>query len=104
MKKSKHRPPRKQRRPSAFRFRLYVAGDAPNSIKARSNLDQICKEYLQDRYQIELIDVLQNPERALEDGILVTPTLVKVGPGPSSTMIGNLSETPRVLSALGVNA
>lgn len=85
-------------------MRLYVAGAAPNSIKAITNLRAICRRYLKDCYKLEIVDVCEHPRRALDDGVLVTPSLAKVSPAPISNVIGNLSDTRSVLAALGVPA
>ena len=85
-----------------YLFRLYVAGDAPNSARARSNLQAICDEHLASCYDLELVDILQDPRRALEDNILVTPTLVKLLPLPEVKLVGNLNEKAQVLLALGI--
>ena len=88
-----------------FKFRLYVAGDAPNSTQAVANLTAFCKAYLSERHAIEVINVFKNPKRALADGILMTPTLVKLAPAPSpKKIIGNLSQSLPVLLALGIDA
>jgi circadian clock protein KaiB len=83
---------------------LYVAGKAPNSIKAIANLEAICKRHLQTGYKLEVIDVCEHPLRALADGVLVTPSLTKRSPSPTSIVIGNLSDTGSVLAALGLGA
>jgi len=99
---------RKQRRaakPAAttmFVLRLYVANSAPNSIQAVANLEAICREHLKDAFRLEIIDVLEYPQRALDDGILVTPSLAKLAPSPVSRVIGNLSDKGSVLRALGI--
>lgn len=85
-------------------MRLYIAGGAPNSVKAIANLQAICEQHLKDSYRLELIDVCEYPQRALADGILVTPSLTKVSPGRTANVIGNLSDTGSVLAALGVRA
>jgi circadian clock protein KaiB len=87
-------------RPAKFKFRLYVAGDAPNSALAVGNLAALCKAHLAGRYEIEVVDVFRDPKRALADGILMTPTLVKLGPSPIRTIVGTLSQTEPVLQAL----
>ena len=84
-------------------MRLYIANSAPNSIRAVANLAAICKEHLEDRFKLEIIDVLEYPLRALADGILVTPSLAKVSPSPAAKIIGNLSDKSSVLHALGIN-
>jgi circadian clock protein KaiB len=85
-----------------FKFRLYVAGDAQNSVDAIANLTTICRKYLPGRYDIEVMDVFLEPARALTDGIFMTPTLVKLAPAPMRRIIGNLSRTGLVLQALGL--
>jgi circadian clock protein KaiB len=83
-------------------MRLYVANNAPNSIQAVANLKAICQHYLKDAFELEIIDVLESPQRALADGILVTPSLAKMSPAPTARVIGNLSDKVRVLRALGI--
>lgn len=83
---------------------LYVAGGAPNSIKAIANLEALCQRYLKDGYKLEIVDVCEHPLRALSDGVLVTPSLTKLAPGPPENVIGNLSDTGSVLAALGLRA
>ena len=86
-----------------FKFRLYVAGDAQNSAQAVANLTALCKAYLKDRHSIEIVNVFHEPQRALADGILMTPTLVKLAPTPAPRkIIGTLSQTQPVLQALGL--
>jgi circadian clock protein KaiB len=85
-------------------LRLYVAGRAPNSVKAIANLEAICQQHLKGGYHLEIVDVCEQPQRALADGIIVTPSLAKVAPAPVSNVIGNLSDTGSVLAALGLNA
>jgi circadian clock protein KaiB len=83
-------------------MRLYVAGRAPNSVKAIANLEAICRQHFKDDYKLEIVDVCEYPRRALDDGILVTPSLAKVSPSPGAHVIGNLSDTGTVLAALGL--
>lgn len=83
-------------------LRLYIANNAPNSVRAVSNLEAICKEHLKDAFKLEIIDVLEYPKRALADGILVTPSLAKVAPSPATRVVGNLSDKRSVLRALGI--
>ena len=87
-----------------IKFRLYVAGDAPNSAQARANLAELCRIHLKSRHEIEIIDVFKEPKRALTDGIFMTPTLVKLAPLPALRIVGNLSQTQTVLVALGLAA
>ena len=84
----------------AYRLRLYVAGNTPKSILALKNLKQICEDYLQGRYEIEVIDLLENPQLAQGDQILALPTLVRRLPEPIKKIIGDLSNKERVLVGL----
>ena len=86
----------------AYLFQLYIAGNAPNSTQAVANLYAICRTHFPRSYRIEMIDVLKEPLRALAEGILLTPTLIKVAPAPELQMIGNLSDEGEVLRALGL--
>ena len=86
----------------AYVFRLYLAGGAPNSVRALANLYAICHKHFPESHRIEVIDVLQEPMRALAEAVLVTPTLIKVSPAPEQQIIGNLSEEEEVLRALGL--
>ena len=83
-------------------LRLYIADSAPNSAMAIANLAAICKKHFGDRFDLEIIDVLEHPQRALADGIIVTPSLTKVSPSPLARIVGNLSDTKSVLQALGI--
>jgi len=83
-------------------LRLYIADSAPNSTRAIANLAAICKEHLGNNFELEIIDVLEYPQRALADGILVTPSLTKISPSPLAKIVGNLSDTSSVLHALGI--
>lgn len=87
-----------------FKFRLYVAGDAPNSAQAVANLTALCLKHLLNRHEIDVVDVFREPKRALEDGIYMTPTLVKLAPSPALRIVGTLSEKQTVLQALGVES
>ena len=84
-----------------IRMRLYVTCGAPNSIIAVDNLNAIIKD-LADRCKLEIVDILKDPLRAIDDGILVTPTLVKFSPTPPVSIIGNLSEKTKVIDLLGL--
>lgn len=85
-----------------FTFRLFVAGDAPNSLRAIANLAAFCRDHLADRYQIEIVDVFREPKRALAEGIFMTPTLVALTPPPVRRIVGTLSQTQTVLLTLGL--
>ena len=83
-----------------YLLRLYVAGQTPKCIRAFNNLKNICEEYLAGRYHIEMVDLLQNPQLARGDQILAVPTLVRRLPEPIKKIIGDLSNTERVLVGL----
>ena len=83
-----------------FLLRLYVAGQTPKCIRAFANLKRICEEHLAGRYHIEMVDLLQNPQLARGDQILAVPTLVRRLPEPMKKIIGDLSNTERVLVGL----
>lgn len=87
-----------------FKFRLYVAGDAPNSAQAFANLTALCRAHLMNRHEIEIVDVFREPKRALIDGVFLTPTLVKLAPSPVQIIVGSLSQTQTLLDALGLEA
>jgi circadian clock protein KaiB len=84
----------------AWVLRLYVAGQTPKSVAAFANLKKICAQYLKNQYQIEIIDLLENPQLARRDQILAIPTLVRNLPPPIKKIIGDLSNTERVLVGL----
>ena len=84
----------------ALRLRLYIAGSAPNSLRAIANCRAICDEHFASGHELEIVDLLEYPKRALADGIIVTPTLLKLLPLPVQRVIGTLSDTNQVLLAL----
>lgn len=86
--------------PEQFVLRLYIAGQTPKCVRAFTNLKRICEEHLANRYRIEIIDLLQNPQLARGDQILAVPTLVRQLPEPVKKIIGDLSNTERVLVGL----
>lgn len=86
--------------PSIWELRLYVAGQTPKSLQAFANLKNICEEHLAGRYRIEVVDLLKNPQLAKGDQILALPTLVRKLPEPVRKIIGDLSNTERVLVGL----
>jgi circadian clock protein KaiB len=85
-----------------FKFRLYTADNTVNSAKALANLTALCVTYLPDRHEIEVVNVLLNPRRALADHIRMTPTLLKLSPSPVQRITGTLGQTRLVLAALGL--
>ena len=96
--------PRPRSRPSkkAWELRLYVAGQTPKSLAAFANLKKICEEHLAGQYHIEVIDLLKKPQLASGDQILAIPTLVRKLPSPIRKIIGDLSDTERVLVGLNL--
>lgn len=81
-------------------LRLFVAGDRPQSLQAKKNIEQICDAHLQGRCELTVFDVCKDFVTAMEHGVLLTPTLLLLSPLPRVTIIGNLSDTQKVLGAL----
>ena len=90
--------------PDNWYLRLYVAGQSPRSLSAFANLTRLCEEYLAGRYEIEVIDLLEDPARAQTDDIVALPTLVRRLPAPLRKVIGDLSNLDRVLVGLRLQA
>jgi len=86
-----------------FKFRLYVADDTQNSAQALVNLKAICRAHLAARHEIEVVSVFHDPQRALAEDIRMTPTLLILAPAPSRRIVGNLSQTQRVLEMLDLD-
>ena len=85
-----------------WELRLYVAGQTPKSLAAFANLKKICEEHLEGQYEIEVIDLIKQPQLASDDQILAIPTLVRKLPQPLRKIIGDLSNTERVLVGLNL--
>jgi circadian clock protein KaiB len=83
-----------------WKLKLYVAGASPKSLKAFANLRKLCEEHLQGRYTIEIVDLVKRPLLARTDDIVAIPTLVRLLPSPMRKIIGDLSNTERVLLSL----
>ncbi|HKV06855.1 MAG TPA: circadian clock protein KaiB [Thermoanaerobaculia bacterium] len=83
-----------------YLLRLYVTGKTPNSVRAIANLKELCEKHLPDGYDLQVIDIYQQPELAEDDQIVATPTLVKELPPPLRKLIGDLSDRERVLIKL----
>jgi circadian clock protein KaiB len=90
----------KERKPQVWKLRLYVAGQTPKSIHAFANLKMLCEEHLKGRYQIEVIDLMENPQLARGDQIVAIPTVVRNLPQPARKLIGDLSDSVRALVGL----
>jgi circadian clock protein KaiB len=104
MKRKAAGGPGKNSKPTkdTWELRLYVAGQTPKSLAAFANLKKICEEHLKGKYHIEVVDLLKNPQLAKGDQILALPTLVRKLPPPIKKIIGDLSNTLRVLVGLDV--
>ena len=89
-------------RRSIYKFRLYVADDTMNSAQATANLHALCKSHLSGRHEIEIVDVFKEPQRAILEGIRMTPTLLRLAPLPIRRIVGTLTDTQRVLETLGL--
>lgn len=88
--------------PEKFILKLYVAGQTPRSQAAMGNLRRLCEEYLPGRYELQVVDLVQNPKLARTDQILAIPTLVRSLPTPIARIIGDLSDTEQVLMGLNL--
>jgi circadian clock protein KaiB len=86
--------------PERYELRLYVAGQTPRSLAAIANLREICETHLKGQYSIEVIDLQENPQLAAGDQIVAIPTLIRKLPPPMKKIIGDLSNTERVLVGL----
>jgi circadian clock protein KaiB len=85
-----------------YLLRLFVTGTTPRSARAIRNIRAVCEDHLPDRYDLEVIDIYQHPEYVRAEQIIVTPTLVKQSPLPVRKLIGDLSDTARVLAGLDI--
>jgi circadian clock protein KaiB len=94
--------PEPDRDPNHYHLRLYVAGQTTKSLAAMTNLKRFCEEHLAGRYDIEVIDLIKNPQLAAGDQILAIPTLVRRLPSPLKRIIGDLSNTEKVLVGLDI--
>jgi len=94
----------RRRESKLWQLRLYVAGQTPKSVAAFSNLKAICESHLEGRYRIEVIDLVEHPQLSAGDQILAIPTLVRKLPEPVRKIIGDLSDTERVLVGLDLRS
>ena len=90
--------------PEIFELRLYVTGMTPRSTRAITAVRRLCEELLRGRYELEIIDVYQQPALSQREQIVATPTLVKKGPAPTRRLIGDMSNRARLLAGLGLPA
>lgn len=86
----------------SYILRLYIAGVTPRSTQAVAILKEICEQYLTNRYELEVIDIYQQPHLAQEDQIVAAPTLIKKQPLPQHRLVGDMTNTKRVLAGLGL--
>ncbi len=101
-KTSSKSPSSSQGKKKQYLLSLYVTGMSPKSIQAIQNIKKICEEHLKGRYELEVIDIRQQPELAKEVGLIAAPTLIKQLPLPLRRLIGDMSDTQRVLYGLNV--
>jgi circadian clock protein KaiB len=93
--------PEQEARPVKYKLRLFIAGNEPNSALARKNIQEICAAHLDDNYELELIDVFESFQAAIEERIVVTPALLIDAP-KKARVLGNLQDKAKVLAALGL--
>jgi circadian clock protein KaiB len=103
MSKKSTKHARKDKIKPELQLRLYVAGQASKSIAALANLKRLCERRLAGRYEIEVIDLMENPRLAADDQVLAVPTLVRKFPEPIKKIIGDLSQTESILLGLDLN-
>ncbi|MEO7213572.1 circadian clock KaiB family protein [Mucilaginibacter sp.] len=87
---------------SAYVLRLFIIGASPNSIRAVENLNILCEKYLRGNYELKIVDIHQQPELAQGEDIIALPLLIKKAPGTERRMIGDMSDTNKVLKGLGL--
>lgn len=102
MKQDLRKPAETFAQPDRYLLRLYVAGQTPNSLRAIANIQVICEENLKGRYALEVIDLYQQPKLAQGEQIIALPTLIRKLPEPLRRIIGDLSDTERVLVGLDI--
>ncbi|WP_158797490.1 circadian clock KaiB family protein [Pedobacter sp. L105] len=85
-----------------YHLELYITGTSPNSVRAINNVKSICEEYLKGNYELKIFDVYQLPEIAQREQIIALPTLIKKNPSPQRRLVGDMSDTAKVLRGLGI--
>ena len=104
--KKEHKPEAsgdKDKNPEKLVLKLFITGASANSVRAVTNLQEICQKYLNDNYTLEIIDVYQQDEIAEKEELIALPMLLKKSPLPERKLIGDLSDTKKVLKGLGIN-
>jgi circadian clock protein KaiB len=89
-------------RQKTYVLQLFVTGILPNSVRAIGNIKAICEKYLKDRYELEIIDIYQQPDLAIAENIIAVPVLIKKSPYPQERLVGDMSDTDKVLKGLGL--
>jgi circadian clock protein KaiB len=98
-----NRDGKKNNNDDSYIFRLYVTGASPNSLRAIANTRELCEEHFNDNYELEIIDVHQQPSVARQENIIALPLLIKKHPLPEKRLIGDMSDMERVLKSIGVS-
>jgi len=93
----------KSKKENRYLLRLYITGNAPQSVRAIANLKRICEEHLKDKYDLEIIDIYKRPDLAKDEQIIAAPTLIKSLPKPFKKLIGDLSNEEKVLFGLDLS-
>ena len=103
-KKQEHKSPQNEvnKENSEYVLRLFITGTSPNSVRAIKNVREICEQHLKGRYSLEIIDVYQQAAVAREEQIIALPLLIKKCPAPERRLIGDMSQTEKVLKGLGL--
>jgi circadian clock protein KaiB len=96
-------PNKPRRDDEIYRLRLYITGVSHHSIQALANIKQVCERYLADRYELEVVDLYRQPERASQENLVVAPMLVKSFPLPVRKLVGNLANTQELLRRLDIS-
>ena len=86
-----------------FILKLFITGASPNSIRAINNLKNVCEKYITSGYELEIVDVYQQPENSITEQLIALPMLIKYSPLPERRLFGDLSDTGKVLKGLGLN-
>ncbi len=97
-----NKEPNKKRKNDQYILRLYVTGASPNSLRAIANTKSFCDEFIKNGYELEVIDVYQNPVIAKEENIIALPLLIKKHPLPEKRLIGDMSDMERVKKGIGI--